>query len=497
MTRPGPRSSPRSGRPGETVAAGPAAFAVTAPRGAIFFASRLFADAEQVFAPGAVAVAGGTVVGAGTPGQVEREAGAGFRKVDLAGAAILPGLVNAHTHFEIPQLSGGGAPRQALPATQTVPGTRAAPAGAAPPKAPETAAFALTPSSAASEPASPPSPFVEWLLAVIAWKRTAPRAEFGRNLDEAVREALACGTTCAGEIAGPDAGAYRTLPLRARIFAEAIGFLPQDEEPAAAAVERTFARLAALESSLATMRAGLAPHTLYTAGAGLLRRVAALAARTGSCVSLHVAESRAEMEFLRSGTGDIARRLYPAVGKDVSWFCGLGAPIPRFLAAAGLLREGLVLVHNVFLRAEEVAELRAGGARFILCPRSNEAHGNGAPNVTGFVDGGVPFALGTDSLGSVPTLSLWDEIRAARALYRGKLGEGDLCRVLFRAATENGADALGLPCGALRPNAPADFIAVDDPGGRGIGAFRNLVEKTDKGSVRLAAVAGRILLDRT
>jgi cytosine/adenosine deaminase-related metal-dependent hydrolase len=198
-----------------------------------------------------------------------------------------------------------------------------------------------------------------------------------------------------------------------------------------------------------------------------------------------------ETAFLSDGGGEIASRLYPAVGKDVSWFRGLGRTIPAYLAEVGILREGVLLVHNVHLALPEIDALRAGGARFILCPRSNAAHGNGAPDVTHFVDAKIPFALGTDSLGSVPDLSLWSETRAARSLYKGKRKDSVLCRELFRAVTENGAAALGLPGGILAPGAAADMTIVDDPGGDGDRFFRDLVEKTDRANVRLTFVAGQ------
>ncbi|MGB5196154.1 MAG: amidohydrolase family protein, partial [Candidatus Deferrimicrobium sp.] len=135
--------------------------------------------------------------------------------------------------------------------------------------------------------------------------------------------------------------------------------------------------------------------------------------------------------------------------------------------------------------------LRAGGARFVLCPRSNAAHGNGSPDVTHFVDAKIPFALGTDSLGSVPDLSPWEEMRAAGVLYRGRKRAAALCRELFRAATEHGAAALGLPGGILAPGEPADLSVVDDPGGDGDRFFKGLLEKTGRANVRLTVVDGQ------
>jgi cytosine/adenosine deaminase-related metal-dependent hydrolase len=416
-----------------------------------YVASRVFLSADAVLSPGAIAVAAGTIVAAGSPRDVEGALPPGFLRREFPGAALLPGLVNAHTHLQIPRLQ--------------------APGGA---------------DSSAS------GPFVDWILRVIAWKRGAPPEEFRKNLDAAAFESLACGTTTVGEIAGPDAGVYKAFPLRARIFAEGIGFAPEAADEVMRSVSAHLARLE--EASAAgngDLLPGVSPHTLYTVSPVLLRRLSDLARNKGIPACLHLAESPAEMEFLRTGGGEIGARLYPAVGKDVSWFHGIGMPLPEYLEKAGLLREGQLLVHNVHLSREEIGILKERGARFVLCPRSNAAHGNGSPDVTHFVDAAVPFGLGTDSLGSVAELSMWEEMRAARALYRGSLPDGEVCRALFRAATGNGAAALRLPGGALRPGGPADFLIADDAGGNDPGsAFVNLVERTGGRNVRLTVVGG-------
>ena len=419
-------------------------------RGAVYIASRIFLGAGKVLSPGAVAVSGGTIVAAGTPRDVERNAPSGLGRKEFPGAILLPGLVNAHTHLQIPRLR--------------VPGE--------------------------DEAAASPS-FVDWILRVIAWKRSAPKEEFRRNFGSAAARSLALGTTTAGEIAGPDVDVYGSCPLRARVFAEGIGFQPEAAHEALAAVEAALSRLEEHAAGLFTTSApGISPHTLYTAGPKLLRSLGDLAAQKGIPVCLHLAESPAEMEFLRTGGGEMARRLYPTVGKDVAWFRGIGMPIPNYLEEAGLLPGAPVLVHNVHLSRKEIGALRERGARFVLCPRSNAAHGNGSPDVTHFVDGGIPFALGTDSLGSVPDLSMWDEMRVACDLYRGSLRERELCGAIFRAATWNGAMALGLPGGSLRPGAPADFIVADDPGGDAGATIGNLVDRTGEANIRLTVVGG-------
>ena len=419
-------------------------------QGVVYTASRLVVDAGTVFASGALAVADGSVLLAGPRADVLRAVPASFPRMEFPGAAIVPGLVNAHVHLQIPRFTDD-----------------------------------------AGVPLSIPPSFVDWILRVIAWRLGAAPASFTENFRAAAAEALSFGTTTVGEIAGPDLPSYAGCPLRARVFAEGIGFAPIVASEVLALVGATIDRLEKISAENSLVQVGVSPHTLYTVGEGLLRSLAALAAAKGLPACLHFAESTLEAAFLSDGGGEIASHLYPAVGKDVSWFRGLGRPIPAYLAEVGLLREGVLLVHNVHLPRPEIDVLRAGGARFVLCPRSNAAHGNGAPDVTHFVDAMIPFALGTDSLGSVPDLSPWEEMRAARSLYKGRKKDAVLCRELFRAATEHGAAALGLPGGILAPGEPADFTIVDAPDGEGDRFLGELLEKTGRANVRLTVVAGQ------
>jgi cytosine/adenosine deaminase-related metal-dependent hydrolase len=425
-------------------------------RGTIYVASHLVANASTSFSPGALAVANGVVIAAGPPADVERESPVGFTRVDLAGLTVLPGLVNSHTHLSIPRLSGRD-----------------------------------------GSPSSTSLSFVEWILRVIEWKRNVSPGEFANNVENASREALSNGTTGVGEIAGPDVAACASLPLRARVFAEGIGFDPSVAGTVLSSIEEIVSAIEERSRDGRMVTPGISPHTLYTVGPDLLRGLAALGTRLDLPLALHLAESLPEMEFLATGGGEVSTRLYPAVGKDVSFFRGIGEPISSYLRVTGILRKGLILVHNVHLSREEIDDLRAGGARFVLCPRSNRAHRNGSPDVTYFVDARIPFALGTDSLGSVDSLSMWDEMREAAGLYRGDLSEEELFRFLFRAATENGATILGLSPGTLTPGAPADFIAIEDVCVGNAGRFYSgLVGRMGRKDVRLTVIAGEKVYER-
>jgi cytosine/adenosine deaminase-related metal-dependent hydrolase len=94
----------------------------------------------------------------------------------------------------------------------------------------------------------------------------------------------------------------------------------------------------------------------------------------------------------------------------------------------------------------------------VLCPRSNRQLQVGQAPVARYRAAGVPLALGTDSLASSPTLSVWHELAAARRLYGAELSPADLLAM----ATVNGARALGLDgeMGRLHPGWGGHFLVV-------------------------------------
>jgi cytosine/adenosine deaminase-related metal-dependent hydrolase len=318
------------------------------------------------------------------------------------GAAIVPGLVNVHVHLDSPADAALG---DGLP-------------------------------------------FGDWLRLL---------AERHQVLDEDDRRALArvgahhclaAGTTTVCDVSPTAAGALACADagLRATAYVE----LFRDDPDAAR--ERFERRTAGFEPS-ATVRLGASPHSPYTATPAVWETAYEL----GLPVSAHVAESPDEVEFTTRGTGRLAR---------VADFAGVASPgtTPvRALAAAGLLRPGLLAAHCVQVDEEEIGLLAGSEVAVAHCPRANAALGCGIAPLRELLDAGVAVGLGTDGLGSAPSLDLWDELRAAVALARARARDpaGLSGADALRLATADGARAAGLGgAGALEPSAHADFAVV-------------------------------------
>jgi cytosine/adenosine deaminase-related metal-dependent hydrolase len=119
-------------------------------------------------------------------------------------------------------------------------------------------------------------------------------------------------------------------------------------------------------------------------------------------------------------------------------------------------------VHCVHVSESDVGIIKRSGAHIALCPRSNDLLDVGRAPVALFNKLGIPLALGTDSLASNNSLSLWDELRFALETFPDDLAEQDV----FSMVTTGGAAALGITAtsGSLCAGKRADFQVVGEFG---------------------------------
>ncbi|MDO3379653.1 amidohydrolase family protein [Geoalkalibacter halelectricus] len=297
-----------------------------------------------------------------------------------------------------------------------------------------------------------PENFVDWILRVIRVKRAVAQERLGESLRAGIRACLAAGTGAVGDILSwlPGREVYRNAPLYGRLYLETLGLDPGRNRQ----MLRLLGHIS--EECLAgRLRLGLAPHSPYNLSSEYLEDIFRYARRHRLPLTTHVAESDAEVQFLREGRGPIAERLYPYVG----WTDMLPAPAEVGPIAYLQQRDGLVadnlLVHGVHVDAADCRAIAGAAASVVLCPRSNQRLGVGVAPVADYVAAGVNLALGTDSLASNESLSVWDELAFARQAYGSALSP----ETLLRMATCNGAKALGLGAemGCLEPRYGAHF----------------------------------------
>jgi cytosine/adenosine deaminase-related metal-dependent hydrolase len=247
------------------------------------------------------------------------------------------------------------------------------------------------------------------------------------------------------------------------VFHELIGFNQPD---AVRLVREAWERIARVEAELTgepgsrapgNLRMSVVAHAPYSVSPALFAEIARRSGREP--LSVHLAESVEELEFLRTGLGPIRQTLEELEVWDDTWHAPACDPV-RYLAEVGYLQPGLLAVHGVHLTDDGLDRLRQMGAVLVTCPRSNLWVGAGAPRLAHFYASRIPVAIGTDSLASVPTLSLFDELAEMR-----RLAPEVSAATLLDSATRRGAHALGFGAdyGMLSPGKRAALVGVNVP----------------------------------
>jgi len=223
-----------------------------------------------------------------------------------------------------------------------------------------------------------------------------------------------------------------------------------------------------------------APHAPYTVSDAPFERIRVLADELEIPIHMHVHETRDEIE---QGLERYGKR-----------------PIQR-LHELGLLSPALTAVHMTQLETAEIELFAGSGASVVHCPESNLKLASGFCPVQQLHAAGVNIAIGTDGAASNNDLDMFSEMRTAALLAKGVAGDASAlpAHTALRMATLNGARALGIAdtTGSLEPGKAADLVAVDLGGLETQPLYHpisQLVYATGRDKVTDVWVAGRQLL---
>jgi cytosine/adenosine deaminase-related metal-dependent hydrolase len=335
----------------------------------------------------------------------------------LGAVAILPALVNAHTHLELSFLCG------------RVP---------------------------------PSDNFNEWVTTLMALRREAPDPNAPAIVAatrQAIEGARATGTGLIGDISNTlvSVKLLREAGMAAHVFHEQIGFNLADVP---GKIAQALAAIGAMNGGDDTVRMSVAAHAPYSVSPalfGAIRR--AVSECPHPVTSVHLGESAQEIEFLRDGTGP-ARVMLERLGVWTDAWHPPGVSPVAYLDDLAFLDARTLVVHGVQFDADDLARLAAIGATLVSCPRSNAYVGAGSPPLTAFYESGVDVAFGTDSLTSVADLNMFNELAEAR-----RIASTVPARRLLESATLVGARALGFErdYGSIEVGKRAALLAVRVP----------------------------------
>jgi cytosine/adenosine deaminase-related metal-dependent hydrolase len=365
---------------------------------------------------GAVVIAGDVVLAVGDAATLSRSHPDAEQR-DLRDAVLIPGLINAHVHLELSDVS------------------RIAP--------------------------SWDRPLAEWLIEVI---RRSPQGDDAdrvrRAVDIGVSQCLRFGVTTVGDVSRQSAltrPLLRDGPLRVVSFGEIQAMATRRH-----LLEKRLAVAADRSCEGARLRVGLSPHAPYSVEARGYERCVELARTSGFPLSTHLAESADEVAFLAEHAGPL-RQLWTALqawDDHVPRFAG--GPI-RFAQSVGLLDVPSVLAHVNHSDDAELKLLASSRASVVYCPRTHAYFGHPPHRWREMLAAGVNVALGTDSLASSPDLNLVDDLRVVRRIAPDVPAEE-----LWQLVTTRAARALGMQdiAGTITPGRRADLVCFPADGSR-------------------------------
>lgn len=296
-------------------------------------------------------------------------------------------------------------------------------------------------------------------LAFFDWLDKVQKVEDGMTEEDvywttmlAIVEMLKTGTTCfvdmtiksAQETTGPRsaaAGAVKASGIRAVISRGLAGVSDSEESITKYGQAVREMELFQDESRLRFIHG---PHAPYSCMADYLQKLTQSCKDRGIGQTIHLSESRAEMDGVAKEHGT--------------------TPI-QYVAGLGVFDVPVIAAHCVYATDEDIRLMAEKHVSIAINPKSNMKLGNGFAPVHKFLDAGINVCLGTDGCGSNNCLNMFQEMNAAALVYKGANRRAqcvDAADVL-KMATINGARAIGCEgeLGVIKEGAIADLVLVD------------------------------------
>ncbi len=392
---------------------------------------------RRILKPGAVAIDGTDIVAVGAPAEIAARFAAA-ETIDATGQAVLPGLINTHTHAPMVMFRG------------------------------------LADDLALQD----------WLEKYIfpAEARTVSPAFVRTGTRLAALEMIESGTTTYADMYYFEeeiAKATRDAGLRGVLGETIIRFPVADARSPAES-------LAYAERYINDFRhdglivPAVAPHAMYTLDAPTLRACAALSRKYEVPMLVHLAETETERK-----AAEREHHMTPTAYLD-----SLGFWTPRTIAA-----------HGVWVDDDDIRILKSRGVAVSHNPESNMKLASGAAPVTKYLAAGVTVALGTDGAASNNDLDMFEAMRQAAFLAKLTTRDPTAvpAQTALDLATLGGAKALGLErlVGSLEDGKRADLITVSMGAARQTplyDAVSHLVYVTRGDDVRNTIVNGRVVM---
>lgn len=339
--------------------------------------------------------------------------------IDHGSAAIMPGLVNCHTHLELTAMRGRLDRHE--------------------------------------------NDFRSWLLELNSIRESMTDDEVDQAAIDGIREGFAAGVTCFADIGRRGKSGMNAMlatGCRGTLYQET-AFSP-DSRTANDDFRELIEKFVDLSSrSTDLVRVGISPHSPYTVSSALFEMLAQAAIIDRIPLAIHAAESDDEIALLRNGEGFFVG-VYEKFG--VEWEHPACSPI-EYLERLGVLAAQPLLVHCVKATGDDLRRIANYGATIAHCPRSNAKFGHGWASFEPMLEMEIAVGLGSDSVASNNVCDILAESTMAVFAARNNTDRSRFltAKDALYAATLGGASALRMDeiIGSIEPGKKADLAVID------------------------------------
>ncbi|MDI6715670.1 MAG: amidohydrolase family protein [Actinomycetota bacterium] len=354
-----------------------------------------------------------------------------------------------------------------------------------------------------------PAPFSDWLKEMIKAGYAMGKDDWLQAARQGIKKSLAAGMTCIADITRTGAGlhAITEINMPALAYLEVVAV---DDKNLLDAVADLLEKVKGFWAITTTseLKLGISPHSPYSLSSSALNALSEISSEYELPITIHLAESKAEVDLISKGDGQLADLVQGRLDLDVIKQGGSGKSPAFFLDSFGLIRNSLIAAHGVWLNENDIELLKRRGSSVVLCPTSNELLRVGEAPVAKFIQQGLKVGIGTDSLASNPEYDLFAEIRKVRSIFSKqsameksalKEDEVDLSsKRLIEMITIDAATILGFSdrLGSIEPGKRADLVVIDFSSTSFTNPYDFLVESASKSMISHTILGGEIVYYR-
>jgi 5-methylthioadenosine/S-adenosylhomocysteine deaminase len=349
-----------------------------------------------------------------------------------------------------------------------------------------------------------PTKFLEWLVKLIRKSRRFTMEDWSNSAEAGVRRCLEAGITAVADVTRTGYGfqAAFNQELRGIIFFEVVGVDDKGIDRGMAELRSKIRKSRHLleRKSSKGLIIGLSPHSVYTLSSSALRIILKYAVEERLPTAIHLAETKAEVEFTQQGSGELANFFSNYLNLDLVKTGGLSLTPLQYLVELGAFKVNPLLIHGVWLTETDLDLIKREELAIIFCPKSNEMLQVGEAPISKVLQKEIRFGLGTDSVASVKKLDLFAEVRKFREIAEKQgsnffLSDEELVKLI----TIKAAKLIGMRdlIGSLEVGKLADMTMVEIENTKFDSPYSYLVNQATASNIICTLIGGRVVYRRT